>query len=279
MIKQIVNALFSPLGLRVIRKQTYSYLMSLTNAGVATDDNANRTYYQYLGELQHCFIEYVFPHIPYDEKRNALLHALMGTSKPEALWILSGLYHTMSLAGDICEFGCAQGLTTALMAHEILPTTKHVWVFDSFEGLPKPTEKDVLIDDIFNLGSIEAYAGEMSVPIESVKSKLSAVRFPAERTHLIKGFIETTIQNTDNLPKKVSFAYVDFDFYEPIKVALDFLHTVLVRDGYIIVDDYGFFSAGAQAAVDEFLAENPNQYTLEIPPKWMGAFAILRRIA
>lgn len=277
-IKNIVNTLFRPLGLRVIRQSTYDYF---TRPDFA-EANVKRIYNEYLqalDELHHSFVQYVFPHIPYDETRTPLLQALLGTSKPEAFWILSALYHTLQIEGDICEFGCAQGATTALMGHTISSTSKHIWIYDSFEGLPRPTEKDVLIDDIFGLGSMEAYTGTMNVPIESVKSKLAAIHFPLERTHFIKGFIENTIHIPANLPKRVSFAYVDFDFYEPIKIALQFLHTVIAPNGYIIVDDYGFFSAGAQAAVDEFLAETPNHYTLEIPPKWMGAFAILKRVS
>ena len=34
-------------------------------------------------------------------------------------------------------------------------------LFDSFEGLPMPTERDQLKDDIFALGSMAAYAGAM----------------------------------------------------------------------------------------------------------------------
>jgi hypothetical protein len=37
---------------------------------------------------------------------------------------------------------------------------------------------------------------------------------------------------------------VDFDFYEPIKGALEFLDTRMPAGGRIIVGDYGFFSGG-----------------------------------
>jgi len=269
-VNTVINTLLKPLGLRLVRTQTIEFLTA--------HQRATGNWEQILKELHHSFTTYAFPHVPYDERRNALLNNLMGTSKPEAFWILSGLYKSMGLVGDICEFGCAQGATTALMAHEIIKTDKHVWVYDSFEGLPQPTEKDKLIDDIFNLGSIEAYAGTMNVPIESVKNNLKGVNFPPERTHLIKGFIEETIK-TGPLPHQVCFAYVDFDFYEPILVALNFLKDVLTVGGTIVVDDYGFFSAGAQAAVDEFLAVHGDHFKMELPPEWAGRFAVLQRVS
>lgn len=48
---------------------------------------------------------------------------------------------------------------------------------------------------------------------------------------------------------------MDFDFYNPIKVALDFLHRVTPIGAIIIVDDYDFFSTGAKKAANEFVEE------------------------
>jgi O-methyltransferase len=39
--------------------------------------------------------------------------------------------------------------TSALLANEIRSTERTLWLFDSFKGLGKPSEKDLLIDDIF----------------------------------------------------------------------------------------------------------------------------------
>ena len=76
------------------------------------------------------------------------------------------------MSGDICEFGVAQGTTSALMSNEIKGLKeRNLWLFDSFEGLPMPTEKDQLKDDIFSLGSIEAYKGTMACGIDQVSRK------------------------------------------------------------------------------------------------------------
>jgi hypothetical protein len=92
----------------------------------------------------------------------------------------------------------------------------------------------------------------------------------------VPGFIEETLRSAD-LPTKVSFAYVDLDFYNPISVALRFLDQALVSDGFIVVDDYGFFSAGAKAAVDEFIGTRGNRYAMLDIPKFAGHFAVLRK--
>jgi hypothetical protein len=218
----------------------------------------------------------IFPDLPQRSGRPELMTQLLGTNLSEAFHLISHLNHVLNLGGAVCEFGVAQGATSALIANEIRETDKDYWLFDSFEGLPKPTNRDKLIDDVFDLGSIEKYQGTMACGQQQVIDRLNAVRFPFERVKVVPGFIETTAKYAD-LPQEVCFAYVDFDFYEPIKIALELLDARLPAGGVVIVDDYGFFSEGAQAAVDEFVEEHRQRYTKEPSPEWAGNFCVLTR--
>lgn len=210
-----------------------------------------------------------------NETRTVLIANLLGTSVSEAMYLLNYLHKSLACKGDVCEFGVAQGLTSALLAHEIKNTDKSLWLFDSFQGLPKPSPKDELKDDIFNLGTIGAYEGTMSCPESMVRKRLAEIQFPEERTKVIPGFIEEVL-NRAILPECVCFAYIDFDFYEPILAALDFLSETLTNDGYIVVDDYDFFSTGAKTAVDEFL-ENHSHFSISFPIVSAGKFCILKK--
>jgi len=192
------------------------------------------------------------------------------------MWVLAHLHQSLSLGGDVCEFGVAQGATSALLANEIRGTSKLLWLFDSFKGLPAPTAQDVLLDDIYSLGSMRRYAGRMVEDQAQVLRRLHQIEFPLSQARIVAGFIEDTIQ-LPGLPDQVCFAYVDFDFYEPIKTALESLDARLSEGGFVVVDDYGHFSAGAQTAVDEFVARRPETWTLTMPPDFAGQFAILRK--
>jgi len=220
--------------------------------------------------------------LPVNELRPKLLARLLGTPPSEAYFIIHAIAQCKALEGDICEFGVAQGETSALMANEIVQsTTKKLHLFDSFEGLPKPTEKDQLKDDIYELGSMGAYAGEMACPEDMVRARMQAISFPSNRFIIHQGFIEQLIHNDKNLPKAVCFAYVDFDFYEPIKVTLEFLHTVMPTGAMIVVDDYNFFSTGAKTAVDEFVEEKNSSkalYKLFVPDERYGFFSVLTKL-
>jgi len=220
------------------------------------------------------------PEIPANEQRLQILSRLLGTPPTEAYYLVGALCRVSKLEGDVCEFGVAQGETSALIANEIRATDKHLHLFDSFQGLSAPTHMDRLKDDVHNLGSMSSYKGEMSYPQRFVIRRLLAIGFPEDRYSLHPGFIEEVLASDPGCPREVSFAYVDFDLYEPILTALRYLDTVLVGGGVVIVDDYDFFSTGAKSAVDEFVADantSSERYALEVPDEDFGHFAVLTR--
>jgi O-methyltransferase len=210
-----------------------------------------------------------------DEVRNRLMARLLGTQPTEAFEIIAGLAATSNEPGDVCEFGVAQGETSALIAEHIRADGRHLHLYDSFEGLPTPTAKDVLIHDIFELGSMGAYAGTMSVPVQVVRARLGALEFPSDRVTIHEGFVDADFADSGQLPDQVSFAYVDFDLYEPIKIVLAAIQPRLTRGAIVIVDDYGWFSAGAKQAVDEFVKSH-SSFECMVPDTRVGHFAILR---
>lgn len=229
-------------------------------------------------ELEALYRQFVFPDLPSCARRADLIALLEGTTASEAIYIVASLHRSLRVPGAVCEFGVAQGATSALLANEIRGTDRQLFLFDSFRGLPRPTEKDVLVDDIFKLGSMEKYEGQMAFARHHLVRRLLAIDFPLSRVTMVPGFIETTIRSP-GLPTEVAFAYVDFDLYDPITIALDFLDRVTRTGAHVVVDDYGWFSAGAQTAVDEFVAKRGERWRLVKPLPFAGKFAILERLA
>lgn len=265
-LSAVFNRLISPIGVEVHRRGWVSPWESVYRDKLR----------EAIEELEKLTRATLFPDLPQTAGRNELLAQLLGTQPSEALHIVRHLNRVLPLEGDVCEFGIAQGTTSALMANEIRGTTKNLWLFDSFEGLPKPSDRDILIDDFYNLGSIERYQGTMACKQEEAIGRLRSINFPSERVRVVPGFIEKT-SKLANLPKTVCFAYVDFDFYEPIKIALELLDPRLPVGGVVIVDDYGYFSEGAAAAVDEFVEERLPRYTKEPSPEWASKFCVLQK--
>ncbi len=266
-MKQI-NSLLRPLGLAIARNQTVQKAAKLP---FITD-----CYARTLADFEELFRKTLFPQLPTCAGRHALMMELRGNPVAEALYILGAMHEALAVQGAVCEFGVAEGTTSALLANELRETDRHLWLYDSFEGLPKPTQKDKMLDDIFQLGDINDYTGLMAHPETAVRGRVAEVGFPVERTHVVKGFIE---KHTDpnKLPERVCFAYIDFDFYEPTLTALELLHPRLSPGARVIIDDYGYFSEGAKIAADEFTAQKGGQYQLELPHSFTKGFAIIKK--
>ena len=218
-----------------------------------------------------------FPALPEQPGRIELLARLLGTGISEAMYVLAELHATLSDPGDICEFGVAQGATSALLANEIRATDKQLWLYDSFTGLPKPSPQDQLKDDIFGLGSMDRYEGQMRCDAAEVETRLAQIGFRVARYHVRAGMVDETLREGEG-PATVCFAYVDFDFYAPIAHTLAYLDRHLSPNGRIVVDDYDFFSTGAKTAVDEFVQQQGGRYEFVLPEPFAGKFCILRRV-
>ena len=67
----------------------------------------------------------------------------------------------------------------------------------------------------------------------------------------IKGKVENTLIEKNNIPEKISFLRLDTDFYESTKIELETFYPRLSKKGVLIIDDYGDFP-GCRKAVDEY---------------------------
>jgi hypothetical protein len=132
--------------------------------------------------------------------------------------------------------------------------SRDLYLFDTYEGMPPPSEKDLRLDgksaqELLDKGtkdqSIWAYA-----TLEDVKQGFQSVPYPAERIHYVEGKVEDTIP--DQAPDTIALLRLDTDWYESTKHELEHLYSRLVSGGVLIIDDYGYWK-GSQQATDEWL--------------------------
>ena len=70
----------------------------------------------------------------------------------------------------------------------------------------------------------------------------------------IKGKVEDTLVQANQLPNAISFLRLDTDWYESTKIELDILYEKLIPGGILVIDDYANWN-GVRKAVDEFFKE------------------------
>ncbi|GAA2764840.1 hypothetical protein GCM10010103_38810 [Streptomyces paradoxus] len=259
-------------------RHTLDRLLRIADARVITmeeEDAGRGRYARAVQGLYDVYVEHVLPDLRERDGRVSLIANLIGTETGEAMFLLHWLQNAQdSGEGDIVEMGVAQGATSALLANEILNTRRHLWLYDSFRGLSRPTTEDRLIDDIENRGSMDGYESTMAFPQQPVKQRLASLGFPPGRTHIVAGFITPDVRD---LPDLVAFGYLDFDLYKPILTGLRLLGPRTRPGSVLMVDDYGYFSSGPEQAVRDFLAED-DRFDLVVGPRSAGHFcALLRR--
>lgn len=165
-----------------------------------------------------------------------------------------------NIPGDFVECGVWKGgsaLMAALTLRELGDDQRTFWLYDTYDGMTKPTEADIDSSGGKALDYIEQWGDEgrwCYANLEAVKSTFEALGFSGDRFRFVVGDVVQTIPA--NLPKKISILRLDTDWYESTKAEMEFLYPLLLEGGVLIVDDYGHW-AGSRKAVDEYFSTGP----------------------
>lgn len=162
------------------------------------------------------------------------------------------------LEGDFVELGCYRGDTSVLLGKLLAKTdqnsAKHLWIYDSFAGLPAKTTED-------SSGAGRNFQeGELLVTKREVIQK---IRRAGLHNIIIKKAWFNQLTDSD-LPGQIAFAFLDGDLYASIKTSLKLVVPRLAKQGIIIVHDYNNPELpGSARAVDEFLRSH-SQFRLQV---------------
>ena len=164
------------------------------------------------------------------------------------------------IPGSFVECGVWKGgsaMVMALTLKNLGITDREIWLYDTFEGAPEPTEKDITI--LKKESAIKIWKKVknkqlkwMFASLEEVRDNLLKTGYPFEKIKFIKGKVEETLPRDS--PENIALLRLDTDFYESTKCELLYLFPKLTKYGVLIIDDYGFWE-GAKKAVDEYFEE------------------------
>lgn len=150
------------------------------------------------------------------------------------------------VGGDIAEVGVFRG-GSACIIKEASPN-KNLHLFDTFEGLPKPGEKD---------DHVNFFEGQFKVIFEDVKNTLNKYK----NVFFYKGLFPASAKGLK--VTQYSFVHLDVDLYESTTECLKYFYPKMVKGGVIISHDY-VHSKAIKIAFDEFFADKP-EIIIELP--------------
>ena len=161
--------------------------------------------------------------------------------------------------GAVVECGVWRGGCAAVMATVVEKSKSHrkVWLFDSFEGMPQATKDDIGGDAReLSCGAMSgnlAPVGKNIASVDEVKALLfTKLCLSEDNISIVKGWFQDTLPLYRTRIGPIALLRIDGDWYESTKVCLECLFDNVVNEGYVIIDDYGFFP-GCKKAVNEFL--------------------------
>jgi len=158
------------------------------------------------------------------------------------------------VVGDVVELGCYIGTTSVFLAQRLKGTGCNLYLYDSFEGLPPKTHQDE------SPAGLQFKTGELLATKKQLIKNLKQANVPMP---VIKKswFSDLTI---DDMPAKISFAFLDGDYYHSVRDSLMLIWNQLAPHATIVVDDYANEALpGAARAVDEWLASHPAKLQVE----------------
>jgi len=195
------------------------------------------------------------------------------TSKERAYALYKAVKYIVNsgIDGDFVECGVWKGGSGMIMAYALLEmgqTTRRIHLFDTFEGMPKPTKEDYKVSNRSVRAESEWESKQCKnhnqwcfSPLSEVRNNMHSTGYPDAKIIFVKGKVEDTIP--ENMPDKIALLRLDTDWYESTKYELEHLYPILVEKGVLIIDDYGFW-AGAKKATDEFFSKEKGIFLVRI---------------
>jgi O-methyltransferase len=153
-----------------------------------------------------------------------------------------------AVAGDILEAGAWRG-GASILARAVLAsrgvTDRRVFVADSFEGLPPPSEQFPADAD----ADFHTHP-ELAVSLEQVRANFDRFGLLDDQVVFLKGWFRDTMPLVD--ADALAVLRLDGDMYESTIVPLVHLYDRLSPGGWVIVDDYQLMAPCRKAVRDFF---------------------------
>jgi hypothetical protein len=208
-----------------------------------------------------------------DEQAQKIIRAvrpftMTSADKVYALIMATRYVARHAIPGDIVECGVWRGGSMQAAAMTLLAcgdTSRDLYLFDTYDGMPPPSEADVRSADGRSAEQLLAASPRESkvwavATLDDVRDAFASVPYPGEKVHFVQGRVEDTVPG--EAPDRIAILRLDTDWYESTRHELDHLYPRLSAGGVLLIDDYGYWQ-GSRKAVDEYIEETGARLLLQ----------------
>ncbi|HEY9622201.1 MAG TPA: TylF/MycF/NovP-related O-methyltransferase [Crinalium sp.] len=208
-----------------------------------------------------------------DSMQGEEFQAWIAAIAPYTLLSQERLFSLYSLAKQIClddipgnfvECGAYKGGSTALLAAVVQRyslRTRLVYSFDTFEGMPDPTDADRFQGIPAN--ETPWGAGTLKAPLTENLQVICQTLRVSELVRPVPGLFAQTLPKTKDAIGDIAFLHADGDWYESTVDIFTNLYDRVVPEGFIQIDDYGHWE-GCRKAIHEFERQQHESFALRV---------------
>jgi len=201
------------------------------------------------------------------------------------------------IPGSVAEFGCYEGFSALMLADLMLEFDaqddfytkifpRSIYVYDSFEGFPKSTNKvDAISYEVADSGYWRESEDASPPGTEEMLRSEFARRFRPEQWHVVRGMFSDSLVSSP-IKEQIAIANLDCDLYSSSVEVLDhLLMNKLLPDGAVLLmDDYNCNRAnprfGMRRAMRECFARTEGfyEYSEFLRYGWHGRAFFVHRL-
>ena len=181
----------------------------------------------------------------------ARAHTMVGMKRLDNLQHCIETVLKDNVPGDFLETGVWRGGASiftkgVLTAHG--DESRHVWLADSFRGLPPANAAQFAADRGWNLDKYE----ELAISRGVVEANFQAYGLLDERVHFLQGWFKDTMPTAPI--ERLAVLRLDGDLYESTIQVLEPMYPKVSAGGFVIVDDFGL--EPCRRAVEDYRTRN-----------------------
>lgn len=162
--------------------------------------------------------------------------------------------------GVYCECGVAAGAQVIAMAYGA--PNKIIYAFDSFQGIPLPSNRDDQMPGIMKLTETEMKmlpdprkqvlesSGATSVSVGDFWQHIHNSGVHCDKLYIVEGWFENTVEVFSEPIATIALLRLDGDLYNSTWVCLEHLFPKVIKGGCVIIDDWEL--KGCREAAEEY---------------------------
>jgi lipopolysaccharide biosynthesis glycosyltransferase len=179
-------------------------------------------------------------------------YTMVGRERLKSLFFHAIEMCEKNIPGDFVECGTCRGGSAALLAlviknHSKVP--RKLFACDTYEGMPEPTTRDT--HQGIPAPACGFPAGSLKAPAELGLLEIARKLGVQDITIPVKGFFRDTLPALAGKLTDIALLHADGDWYESTQDIFKNLYNKVSPNGFIQIDDYGFWE-GCRQAVGDF---------------------------